>query len=105
MKLFETEHDMIENLPTDESELNSKELFIINSLFKNEETKAVFSEFKESLIISLLFVFVSLPFLETLIRRVIPIPDRMAYLLIAIKAILLGFIFWFVKNSRFLFKN
>jgi hypothetical protein len=105
MELFETEHDMIENLPTDESELNSKELFIINSLFKNEETKAVFSEFKESLIISLLFVFVSLPFLETLIRRVIPISDRMAYLLIAIKAILLGFIFWLVKNSRLLFKN
>lgn len=92
--------DPIAKLPVDQSQPTSNELQIVNSLFtKHRSTMdAVVEEAKDSLIIGLLFIVFSLPFVDGLIKRVLPMTEKSPYVLVAIKAVAVMAIYWLIKH-------
>ena len=92
--------DPISRLPVDQSQPTNNELQIVNSLFtKHRGTMDILvEEGKDSLIVGVLFVIFSLPPVNSLIKKVLPMADRSPYILIAIKAVAMMIIFWLVKH-------
>ena len=92
--------DSIARLPVDQSQPSNNELYIVNSLFtKHKSTMdALVAESKDSLIIGLLFIIFSLPTLDSLIKRILPIAEKSPYILVAIKAIAVMALYWLIKH-------
>ena len=92
--------DPIAKLPVDQSQPTSNELQIVNSLFtKHRSTMdTVMEEAKDSLIIGLLFVIFSLPLVDSLIKRILPMTEKSPYILVAIKAVAVMALYWLIKH-------
>ena len=95
-----TTGDPIAKLPVDQSQPTSNELQIVNTLFtKHRSTMdSIVAEAKDSLIIGLLFVIFSLPMVDGLIKRVLPMTEKSPYILLAIKAIAVMALYWLIKH-------
>jgi hypothetical protein len=95
-------HDLISGLPTDESEVVENELQILNMIFKENPSsfKAIFKEFYELLIIGILFILFSLPYIDNIVQSVLPITNNY-YFLVVIKAIFVMFLFWVSKYFNY----
>ena len=83
-------YDLISELPVDKKEPSTTELQIVNTLFtKHKKTmNSIFSEAKESLIVGILFVIFTIPFVDSMIRKVLPITDRLPWVLLLIKILI-----------------
>ena len=92
--------DPIDKLPMDQSQPTHKELQIVDTLFtKHKGTVSVIvQEAKDSVIVGLLFIVFSLPPIENLIRRFLPITDKSIYIRIGIKALIVASLFWLIKH-------
>ena len=92
--------DIINTLPTDKNNPNEVEQNIANTIFgeKLSITEKLVKEGKDMFIIGFLFVVFSLPPLDNIIKKFIPITVNSIYILILIKAILLMIIFWLIKH-------
>ena len=92
--------DPIATLPVDKSQPTNNELQIVNTLFtKHKSTmESIAEEFKDLLIIGLLFVVISLPMTNEFIKKVLPITEKSPYILIAIKALAVMALYWLIKH-------
>lgn len=92
--------DPIAQLPVDQSQPSHNELQIVNTLFtKHKSTMDILlEEAKDSLIIGALFVIFSIPLVDNLIKRVLPITEKSPYILIGIKAIAVMAFYWLIKH-------
>ena len=92
--------DPIAQLPVDQSQPSHNELQIVNTLFtKHKSTMDVLlEEAKDSVIIGVLFVIFSIPLVDSLIKRVLPITEKSPYILIGIKAIAVMAFYWLIKH-------
>ena len=92
--------DPISQLPVDQSQPTNNELQIVNSLFtKHRNTiDIVMEEAKDSIIIGMLFVIFSLPLVDSLVKRVLPITEKSPYILVAIKAVAVMALYWLIKH-------
>jgi|TARA_B100001059_G_scaffold5659_1_gene4755 hypothetical protein len=92
--------DLIDTLPVDQSQPTANELQIVDTLFtKHKNTlDSLVAESKDSLIIGLLFIVFSLPAVDDLLKRVLPITDKSSYILLAIKAIAVMALYWLIKH-------
>jgi hypothetical protein len=95
-------HDLISGLPTDESEVVENELQILNMIFKENPSsfKVIFREIYESLIVAILFIIFSLPYVDNIVQCVLPITNNY-YFLVVIKAIFVMFLFWVSKYFNY----
>ena len=92
--------DIINTLPTDKNNLSEVDQNIANTIFGENLslTEKLVKEGKDMFIIGFLFVVFSLPQLDDIIKKFIPITVNSIYILILIKAILLMVIFWLIKH-------
>ena len=95
-------HDLISKLPTDESDIIENELQILDMIFKENPIsfKSIFKEIYSSLIVGILFIIFSLPFINNVIEYVLPIANN-NYFLIGIKSLSVMFLFWFIKHFNY----
>lgn len=91
---------LISSLPVDKIEPSPEELQVVDILFKKNSgtVNVIFKEAKESLIVGILFILFSIPQLDDLIKKFIPITSNSIYFLILFKAFVVMLIFWFVKH-------
>ena len=99
--------DPIAKLPVDQSQPTNNELQIVNSLFtKHKSTMdTIVEEAKDSLIIGLLFIVFSLPLLDNLLKRILPMTEKSPYVLVAIKALAVMALYWLIKHFYLSRKN
>ena len=101
--------DPIENLPIPQTPVhpNHNELKIVDTIFKENRpmTDRIVHEFKEPAIIALLFIIVSMPQIDEMIAKFIPSIAGSPYMILGLKAIVLGLMFWLIKNFVLAKKN
>ena len=92
--------DIISSLPTDKNEPSTAELQVVNTLFANhkKEINSLLQEARESLIVGIIFVIFSLPYIDTTIQKFIPITTTSSYILLLIKILGAMSIFWLTKH-------
>jgi hypothetical protein len=100
-----TTGDLIKNLPTDNNEPNHKELYYVNTIFEKEKVniKKIFYELKEVIMVSLLFVLLSISYIDVLIKKIYPKAGN-TMILISIKAVIFAVVFYLLKNLHVLRK-
>jgi hypothetical protein len=91
--------DLLTSLPVDKIQPSHEEIQIVDTLFKNHSStmNTIFNEAKESLIVGILFILFSMPQVDELLQRFIPITATSFYFLILIKAALVMVAFWLIK--------
>ena len=93
--------DLIKDLPTDKVEPSHDELQMMDMLFKNTSTSSMnnlFKELKDSLIVAILFIVFSIPQIDSLLNKYIPITQTSLYILILIKSIFVMGLYWLIKH-------
>ena len=95
-----TDADVIENLPVDQSIPSHNELRIVDTLFKQKMTfmQRLFASTKDILLLGILFIIFSLPQVDSLLRKFIPIAERSSIVLVLIKTCLFMIIYYVIKN-------
>ena len=92
--------DEIIKLQTVKENPSNEELLILDNVFvKNKNTLSnIFVEFKESLIIFILYIILSIDKIDGVLKKNIPILEKSNIYLIVFKGIILVFVFWIIKN-------
>lgn len=92
--------DIIEKLPVDTSVPSHNEIRITDQLFQKK--KGIFDKIlqnsKNIIILGILFIILSLPFVDNFIIKFINITGTSPYILIGVKAILFMFSYFIIKN-------
>jgi len=95
-------YDMIANLPIDKSIPTESELMMLNTLFKEKEKKSVVrsvvNEAYEPFFVGILFVLLSIPQLDDLIKKNIQITQNSIYFLLLFKMFIIMILFWIIKH-------
>lgn len=95
-------YDMIANLPIDKSIPTESELMMLNTLFKEKEKKSVvrsvINEAYEPFFVGILFVLLSIPQLDDLIKSNIQITQNSIYFLLLFKMFIIMILFWIIKH-------
>lgn len=99
--------DNIRNLPIDNNEPNKEEIEIVNSIFKNHSNTmgGIFKDFKQSMIVGALFVLLSLPPIDKLLGKMIPMANRSYVTLLVVKFIIFMLFYYFIVNFAFATNN
>ena len=92
-------YDVLSTLPTDKIPPTSSELQILNTLFNHKkEINNILSEAKEAIIVGIIFLLFSVPQLDSLIQKFIPITEKSTYILLLIKILFVIVLFWVIKH-------
>jgi hypothetical protein len=99
--------DLVSTLPVDKVQPSHEELQMVDMLFKqhNGTMNKIFVEAKESLIVGILFILFSIPQVDDIIQRFIPITQNSIYILILIKTSFVMILFWITKHFYLSKKN
>ena len=91
--------DHISQLPVDQSQPTNNELQIINSLFNTTNKSTInilLREAKDSIIIGILFIIFSLPYTDSLVKRIVG--EKSPYILVGIKVVIVMALYWLIKH-------
>ena len=96
--------DTIKSLPVDNEPVENP--YVCDSLFPNDPTivSTIAAEFKESVLIVVLFVLFSSEQLTDLIRKYIPIADKSPFALMAIKCVTILVLYYIIRNFQLIRK-
>lgn len=92
--------DLINTLPTDSIDPAVDQIRLVNSIFEEHTTtlQKLSKEFKDGVVIAILFVIFSLPLVDDLIKKVVPSTTSSSISLMIIKALVVVIVYYFVKN-------
>lgn len=92
--------DPISQLPADQTQPSHNELMIVNSLFKDHGNamNAIFKEMQGAILVGILFIALSLPQIDDMIKRMLPMTQNSIYILLLVKAIVIMSLFWLIKH-------
>ena len=92
--------DPILQLPVDQNTPTNDEIQIVNTVFKKYENTAnvIFVELKDSIIVGVLFIILSIPQVDDIIKKYIPMTSSSYYMLILVKTLILMVLFWVIKH-------
>lgn len=99
--------DTIQSLPVEEIPPSQEQMALVQSIFNEANTKdavCVFSEFKESLLIVILFILFSSSHVDDMIRKYITFTRNNNTFLIGFKCVCIVFLYYMIKNSKLLSK-
>jgi hypothetical protein len=98
--------DNLINLPTDNEPLGKNEHFLMNAMANTNKSTfhQVISEFKEPLVIGILFFIFSLPQISQIFLEFIPYTQKSELSLHVVKSIAFICVIFIFKNSSFIFK-
>jgi hypothetical protein len=100
-------YDSIKSLPTNTDIINDLDLQIVNNLFgtSNKSIKEnVLHEAKDLIIISILFIILSLPQTDKILQKYLPITNNYSYNII-LKTIIFVIFYWVIKHFYLIRKN
>lgn len=99
--------DSIATLPTNQVQPSHNELKIVDTLFKSHggTMNKIFAEVQDAILIGILFIVVSLPQTDDLLKRLLPMTQNSPYILMLTKAIALIILYWLLKNLWLAKKN
>lgn len=91
--------DPISSLPTTDEVPTQDDIQLIQSVFKSNEKEVItiIDDLKEPIIICVIVVILSLPYVNTLINTYIPSFGNETYLGAIIKGIIVGLILWLLR--------
>lgn len=92
-----TDYDIIENLPTNTNVPSHDEIQIMDKLFYTDNS-GFLNEVKKIVILAILFVIMSLPPIDELVKKLVPITQKSPYMLLIVKTLCFVSIFWFIDN-------
>jgi len=98
---YTTNSDLIKDLPSDKVPPSPDEIQIMDILFKNSDRASIgnlFKEIKDVLTVGILFILFSIPQLDTMINKFIPITQTSVYFLIIIKTIVIMILYWIIRH-------
>jgi len=92
--------DLITQLPIDQHQPTPHEVQIIDTLFKKHKgtMDVMFEEAKDSIIVALVIILFCLPQVDATIQKLLPITHKSPYILMLIKALAAGVLFWLLKH-------
>lgn len=92
--------DSIMNLPVDNSIPSEAESHIVNTLFNTHKTttNAIMQESKDSFIVGVLIILMSMSQIDQLIKKMLPVTTKSEYILLLVKGMLGALIFWVIKH-------
>tara|TARA_Y100001970_G_C13476676_1_gene482318 strand:+ start:190 stop:504 length:315 start_codon:yes stop_codon:yes gene_type:complete len=91
--------DNIEDLPTDEKTPDVNELYLVNTLFSNNNNSAMlFNGFKDTIAVGFLFILLNMPFINSLIKKIFKFTAGSHILFILIKSIILMILYFVIIN-------
>lgn len=92
--------DLIQQLPVDRIQPSNSEIHLVNTLFKEHKNTldVIADESKESVLIALLVVLVSLVQITEFINKILPITVNSPYILVIVKGLIAGVLFWIIKH-------
>ena len=94
-----SKQDYIEQLPTDESEPNVDELYLVNTMFSNnDDTARVFDNFKETIVVGFLFILLNMPFINNIIKSSLRFTENSFTIFVFVKAIICMILFFVINN-------
>jgi hypothetical protein len=92
-------YDVLSTLPTDKIPPTQSELQMLNTLFNHKkEINNILTEAKEAIIVGIIFLLFSVPQVDSLIQKFIPITEKSTYILLLIKILFVIVLFWVVKH-------
>lgn len=96
--------DTIKSLPTDNEPIENK--YLVDTIFQEDPTvvSKLASEFKESLLIVLLFVLFSSQQLDEIIKKYVPLTQKSPFALVGVKCTLILFLYYVIKNFQLIRK-
>ena len=100
-------YDSIKSLPTNTDIINDLDLQIVNNLFGNSNKSIkenVLHEAKDLIIISILFIILSLPQTDKILQKYLPITNNYVYNII-LKTIIFVIFYWVIKHFYLIRKN
>lgn len=106
-KQLDENADILENLPTNKNQPSHNEIKIVDTLFK-KHTSAISNitkEFKDNILIGVLFFILSLPQVDALFKKYISVTNSSLYMLLLVKTIFFIVALWIIKNSKLLKKD
>jgi hypothetical protein len=92
--------DNIDSLPTNKNEPTEEEIKTVDSFFlqkKNTMVKII-NGFKDILITAILFIILSLPQFDEIVKKFIKCSNSSIYMLILVKAIIFCIVLFLIKN-------
>lgn len=98
---FDSGADTISNLPVDKNPPSHNEIQLIDTFFKSENkftVNAIVEESKDSIIIAFLFIILSSSQIDSLFHKILPMTVNSTYILIIIKALVIGAAYWLIKH-------
>ena len=91
------DYDIIENLPTNTNVPSHDEIEIMDKLFYTDNS-GFLNELKKIVILAILYVIMSLPPVEDIIKKFVPITQKSPYILLIVKTLCFVCVFWFIDN-------
>jgi hypothetical protein len=103
-KNYDENADNISDLPTNRIQPSHNEIKIVDTLFKKHSSTLgnITKEFKDSIVLGILFLILSLPQVDNLFKKYISITNNSIYMLILIKTIFFIVALWIIKNYNLL---
>ncbi len=98
---FDSGADTISNLPVDKNPPSHNEIHLMDTFFKSENkftVNAIVEESKDSIIIAFLFIILSSSQIDSLFHKILPMTVNSTYILIIIKALVIGAAYWLIKH-------
>ena len=95
--------DMISQLPSDKSRMEQvpeEDMQVVNTVFhqSNAKSNSFYHGLKEAAVAGLIFILFSVPQIDGIFKKFIPMTANSPYMLIFVKAIGFVVVFWIVKN-------
>jgi len=92
--------DVIETLPVDQNPPSHNEMQILDTLFRksNGTMQKLFDGTKDVMLVGLLFILLSIPQIDDVIRQFVPSTANSPYILILVKAICFMLLYFVIRN-------
>ena len=99
-------YDNIEDLPTDEKNPDVNELYLVNTLFTNNNDSALlFNGLKDTVLSGFLFLLLTMPFINNLIKNVFKFTKNSFILFILLKSIIFMILYFIIVNFSLIKKT
>jgi hypothetical protein len=91
--------DPIAHLPVDQDPPNHNEVEIVNALFKKNRgvLETIVEDSKDALFAGILVILFSLPQIDLLINKLVPVTTKSPYITVLVKGLIAVAVFWLVK--------
>lgn len=99
--------DDINQLPSDESVPSYNEVRIVDKFFQQKKSifDRILHQTKDIVILGALFIILSLPFVDNIIKKFVTITATSPYILLGIKALIFVIVYFIIKNVYLVRKN